>query len=89
MAVTLPLTSSNVSAGAKLDVWLAKRRGYGDVHMSRALVMRRYHGSVSWLDTIVYRIRLLQVCCRSGSGSGLELRVRARAVASRREPHHQ
>ena len=47
-------------AGVRLDVWLAQRRGYEDVRVSRALVMRRYHGSVSLLDTLVYRLRLLR-----------------------------
>ena len=42
-------------------MWLAQRRGYEDVHVSRALVLRRYHGSVSLLDTLVYRLRLLRV----------------------------
>lgn len=48
-------------AGAKLDVWLAQRHGYENVHVSRSLVLQRYHGSVSVLDTLVYRLRLLRV----------------------------
>ena len=52
-------------------MWLAQRRGYEDVRVSRALVMRRYHGSVSLLDTLVYRLRLLRVraSCLPGSVS--------------------
>ena len=55
------VTDSETCAGAKLDVWLAQRHGYEDVHVSRSLVLQRYHGNVSVLDTLVYRLRLLRV----------------------------
>jgi len=66
-------------------VWLAQRRGYQDVRVSRALVMRRYHGSVSLLDTLVYRLRLLRARtgCLAGSvrWSGLGLHMEHRREA--------
>ena len=49
-------------AGAKLDVQLMKNsKSSAATTFSRSLVLQRLHGHVSLLDTLKYRLQLLQV----------------------------
>ena len=49
-------------AGAKLDVQLMKNsKSSAATTFSRSLVLQRLHGHVSLLDTLKYRLHLLQV----------------------------
>ncbi len=53
---------SFVLAGAKLDVQLIKSsKSSATVSFSRAMVLQRLHGRVSFVDNIKYRTQLLQV----------------------------